>query len=170
MPLQPHAHSFLLNLRGETICEAPACSTTKDSDGIDPGESFSSGIHARHERMGDRLFQSQGRSVGEKQGHSPNDDRARVSLESILAKWAVVEQGNFGRLVDLGAADPPTYNPDGDAEESAEVGQGVIQLVWVQRDGLHNRFRFTMKPFAGRWKIQKKELLNFKGKWQRSVL
>jgi len=102
------------------------------------------------------FFRARTEALENNKGTAEIDDGARAALESILAKWAVVDQGNFGRLVDLGAADPPTYHPDGDAEESAEVGQGVIQLVWVQRDGLQNRFRFTMKPFAGRWKIQKK--------------
>lgn len=98
------------------------------------------------------------------------DKVAREKLKEILERWAVSDKANEGRLIDLGVTDPPTYNPMSDIEESAEIAQGGIHFGLVQSEGLQTRFRFAMKHFADGWKIQKKEFLNFKDKWQRSVL
>jgi hypothetical protein len=55
-------------------------------------------------------------------------------------------------------------------EEGAEMEGGVAIFTIRQTTGLQNKFRFTLKRQNGEWRIKKKELLNFKDKWQRSVL
>ncbi|VWC77129.1 hypothetical protein BLA18110_02460 [Burkholderia lata] len=49
--------------------------------------------------------------------------------------------------------------------------EGEVAIFTIrQTAGLKNQFRFTLKRQGGEWRIKKKELLNFKDKWQRSVL
>lgn len=98
------------------------------------------------------------------------DDRARKDLLAILEKWAFQEKTNQGRLIDLGCSDPPTYDPETDVEESMESSDGEVVFTIRQTVGMQTIFRFTMKSKAGEWRVKKKEFLNFKDKWQRSVL
>jgi hypothetical protein len=105
-------------------------------------------------------------------GHdiSSIDDEGRNSLIAILEKWTFSDKTNQGRLIDLGCTDPPSYDPESDIEESVEVENGMVVFVFRQTKGLQNKFRFTLKSQDVEWKIKKKELLNYREKWQRSVL
>jgi len=98
------------------------------------------------------------------------DDRARKELSAILEKWAFQEKTNQGRLIDLGCSDPPTYDPETDVEDSVESNDGEVVFTIRQTVGMLTISRFTMKEKAGKWMVKKKEFLNFKDKWQRSVL
>ncbi|MCA8002588.1 NTF2 fold immunity protein [Burkholderia metallica] len=98
------------------------------------------------------------------------DDRARKDLSAILEKWAFQEKTNQGRLIDLGCSDPPTYDPGTDVEDSVESTDGEVVFTIRQTLGMLTLSRFTMKEKAGKWMVKKKEFLNFKDKWQRSVL
>lgn len=109
-------------------------------------------------------------ALGANRDTTPIDDEGRKDLIEILDKWAFPDKENHGRLIDLGCTDPPTYDPSSDVEESAEVQDGQVVFTLRQTKGLQNKFRFTLKRQAGEWKVRKKELLNYKDKWQRSVL
>ncbi|MEC5408440.1 GspH/FimT family pseudopilin [Paraburkholderia sp. MPAMCS5] len=98
------------------------------------------------------------------------DNEWRKELTAILVKWAFPEKSNQGRLIDLGCTDPPTYDPDSDVEESVEATDDSVAFIIYQTKGLQSKFRITLKQQSGKWKIKKKELLNYKDKWQRSVL
>ena len=98
------------------------------------------------------------------------DVRARKDLSAILEKWAFQEKTNQGRLIDLGCSDPPTYDPETDVEDSVESADGEVIFTIRQTSGMLTISRFTMKEMAGKWMVKKKEFLNFKDKWQRSVL
>ncbi|WP_157645576.1 NTF2 fold immunity protein [Burkholderia ubonensis] len=98
------------------------------------------------------------------------DDEARVRLTEILEKWAVSDKTNLGRLIDLGCSDPPTYDPESDVEEDAEIINKDAVITVRQMTGLKTLSRFTLSNKEGVWKIKKKEYLNYKDKWQRSVL
>ncbi|MCO1433565.1 RhsIA family immunity protein [Burkholderia vietnamiensis] len=98
------------------------------------------------------------------------DVRARKDLSAILEKWAFQEKTNQGRLIDLGCSDPPTYDPETDVEDSVESTDGEVIFTIRQTSGMLTISRFTMKEMAGKWMVKKKEFLNFKDKWQRSVL
>ena len=89
---------------------------------------------------------------------------------SDLEKWAFREKTNQGRLIDLGCSNPPTYDPETDVEDSVEsIGGGVVVTI-RQALGMLTISRFTMKEKTGKWMVKKKEFLNYKDKWQRSVL
>ncbi|MBN3826832.1 hypothetical protein G3O00_24865 [Burkholderia sp. Ac-20384] len=98
------------------------------------------------------------------------DKEGRSDLIEIINRWAFPDKANEGRLIDLGCTSPPSYDPESDVEESAEMEGGVAIFTIRQTTGLQNQFRFTLKRQDGGWRIKKKELLNFKDKWQRSVL
>jgi len=98
------------------------------------------------------------------------DKEGRSNLIEIISRWAFQDKANEGRLIDLGCTSPPSYDPESDVEEGAELEGGVAVFIIRQTTGLQNQFRFTLKRQGGEWKIKKKELLNFKDKWQRSVL
>ena len=70
------------------------------------------------------FFRARTEAVEKNKGTAEIDDGARAALESILAKWAVVDQKNFGRLVDFGAADPPTTTPTGTPKNQQRWGKG----------------------------------------------
>lgn len=98
------------------------------------------------------------------------DKAVRSNLIEIINRWAFPDKVNGGRLIDLGCTSPPSYDPDSYVEDGAEMEGGVATFTICQTTGLKNKFRFTLKCQDGEWKIKKKELLNFKDKWQRSVL
>ncbi|NTZ88154.1 hypothetical protein FCJ61_35500 [Burkholderia metallica] len=98
------------------------------------------------------------------------DDRARKDLSAILDKWVFQEKTNQGRLIDLGCSDPPTYDPETDVEDSVESTDGEVVFTIRQTLGTLTISRFTMKEKAGKWMVKKKEFINFKNKWQRSIL
>ncbi|WP_083266165.1 NTF2 fold immunity protein [Burkholderia lata] len=98
------------------------------------------------------------------------DKEGRSNLIEIISRWAFQDKANEGRLIDLGCTSPPSYDPESDVEEGAELEGGVAVFIIRQTTGLQNQFRFTLKRQGDEWKIKKKELLNFKDKWQRSVL
>jgi len=98
------------------------------------------------------------------------NDEGRKDLTEILARWAFPEKTNQGRLIDLGCTNPPSYDPEDDVKESSEVRGGSVVFILRQAKGLQNKFRFTLKRREGEWRIKKKELLNYKDQWQRSVL
>ncbi len=105
-------------------------------------------------------------------GHdvSEIDKNARKDLSGILEKWAFQGKTNQGRLIDLGCSDPPTYDPETDVEDSVESAGGEVVFTIHKTTGMLTVFRFTMKNKAEEWRIKKKEFLNFKDEWQRSVL
>ncbi|WP_175042956.1 NTF2 fold immunity protein [Burkholderia lata] len=98
------------------------------------------------------------------------DKGERSNLEEIINGWAFPDKANEGRLMDLSCASPPSYDPESDVEENAEMEGGAAIFTIRQTTGLQNQFRFTLKRKNGEWRIKKKEFLNFKNKWQRSVL
>ncbi|MDF0505704.1 NTF2 fold immunity protein [Burkholderia cenocepacia] len=98
------------------------------------------------------------------------DGPARKDLSAILEKWAFREKTNQGRLIDLGCSNPPTCDPETDVEDSVESIDGEVVFTIRQALGMLTISRFTMKEKTGKWMVKKKEFLNSKDKWQRSVL
>lgn len=117
-----------------------------------------------------RFYRDKREAVEAGRDSGPIDDAARARLTEILASHAYSEPKNEGRLIDLGCTDPPSYDPASDVEESAVVEKGTVVFVMQQKVGMQNTYRFTLKRQGDSWKINKKELLNFQDKWQRSVL
>ncbi|WP_371142769.1 NTF2 fold immunity protein [Burkholderia cepacia] len=98
------------------------------------------------------------------------DDCARKALSGIFERWTLRDKTNQGRLIDLGCSDPPTYDPETDVEDGVESTGGEVVFIIRQTVGMLAIFRITMKNDAGEWRVRKKEFVNFKDKWQRSVL
>lgn len=98
------------------------------------------------------------------------DDEARDSLVAIFGKWVCPDKANEGRLVDLRCGDPPTYDPASDVEDSTEMRGNKALFTVRQTGGLQSSFRFTLIAKDNEWKIENKELLNHREKWQRSIL
>ncbi len=98
------------------------------------------------------------------------DNQGRKELSEILEKWSIPDKTNRGRLIDLGCSDPSTYDPESDVEDDAELSDVGAVFTIHQKTGLQTISRFTLNFKSGVWKIKKKEFLNFKDKWQRSVL
>jgi hypothetical protein len=91
-------------------------------------------------------------------------------LKRILDHFAIEDKANFGRLIDLGCTNPPTYDVGSDvleiiSSESQEVIVGVEQTV-----GAEVSSRITLVFKKGDWKIKKKESLGYDEKWKRSPL
>ena len=98
------------------------------------------------------------------------DDCARKALSGIFKRWTLQDKANQGRLIDLGCSDPPTYDPETDVEDGVESTGGEVVFIIRQTVGMLAIFRITMKNDAGEWRVRKKEFVNFKDKWERSVL
>ncbi|MGF6393562.1 NTF2 fold immunity protein [Pseudomonas plecoglossicida] len=93
-----------------------------------------------------------------------------LKLESILDGCAVKDKSNYGRLIDLGCTKPATYDPDSDEVLGLE-GSASEQVIQVQQlKGAETCSRFQLVFRDGRWKIKKKEIMDFNDKWRRSPL
>ncbi|RQZ16737.1 hypothetical protein DIE15_13500 [Burkholderia sp. Bp9031] len=121
-------------------------------------------------RWEDQFFKTKQEALTNNQNVQSVDNEARDKLMEIFDQWTFRDKAYEGRLIDLGCTSPPTYNPDSDVEEHAEMEDGEAVFIIRQAHGLQSQFRFVLKCKNGVWKIKKKELLNFKDKWQRSVL
>ena len=91
-------------------------------------------------------------------------------LEEILNKVALKDKSNFGRLIDLGCVNPPTYDPQSDIIEVVSVSGDEVVLQIQQTVGVEVTSRMVMACKAGEWKIKKKESLGYDDKWKRSPL
>lgn len=91
-------------------------------------------------------------------------------LEEILNKVALKDKSNFGRLIDLGCVNPPTYDPQSDIIEVVSVSGDEVVLQIQQTVGVEVTSRMVMVCNAGEWKIKKKESLGYDDKWKRSPL
>ena len=93
-----------------------------------------------------------------------------VKLENVLQKYALKDKSNFGRLIDLGCTNPPTYDPHTDVIEVVSVGDDEIVVQIQQTVGLEVTSHIFMVLKGGEWKIKKKESLGYNDKWKRSPL
>lgn len=98
--------------------------------------------------------------------------KARFSgkLEKVLQKFALKDKSNFGRLIDLGCTNPPTYDPQSDVIEVISVSDDEIVFQIQQTVGVEVTSRIFMVFKAGEWRIKKKESLGYDDKWRRSPL
>lgn len=94
----------------------------------------------------------------------------KEELEKILESFAIKDKSNFGRLIDLGCTNPPTYDPDSDIVEVVSALQGEVVIRIEQTVGVQLVSRITMVSVSGLWKIKKKEDLGYDDKWKRSPL
>ncbi|WP_081498096.1 NTF2 fold immunity protein [Pseudomonas sp. GM74] len=91
-------------------------------------------------------------------------------LEKVLQKFALKDKSNFGRLIDLGCTNPPTYDPQSDIIEVISVSDDEIVFQIQQTVGVEVTSRIFMVFKAGEWRIKKKESLGYDDKWKRSPL
>ncbi|CAI8951395.1 NTF2 fold immunity protein [Pseudomonas sp. IT-P4] len=91
-------------------------------------------------------------------------------LESILNKFAFKNKSNFGRLIDLGCVNPPTYDPQSDVVEVISMSGDEVVFQIQQTVGVEVTSRIVMVCKTGEWKIKKKESLGYDDKWKRSPL
>jgi len=91
-------------------------------------------------------------------------------LEKILHIFAFKDKSNFGRLIDLGCVNPPTYDPQSDIVEVVSVNGEEVVFQIQQTVGVEVTSRIVMVYKAGEWKVKKKESLGYDGKWKRSPL
>jgi len=93
-----------------------------------------------------------------------------LRLESILDAYAVKDKSHYGRLIDLGCTKPATYDPDND--EVVVLGGGASEQVFQvqQLKGVETCSRLQLIVRNGRWRIKKKEIMDFNDKWRRSPL
>lgn len=94
----------------------------------------------------------------------------KVRLENILSRFAIKDKSNFGRLIDLGCTNPPTYDPKTDDIDIVSAGEDAIVVGVQQTVGAEVSSRITIVYTAKDWKIKKKESLGYDDKWKRSPL
>ncbi|WXF87120.1 NTF2 fold immunity protein [Pseudomonas syringae pv. atrofaciens] len=68
--------------------------------------------------MGNGIFQTKKKELTEGKGNFSLKEVYRNKLGEILKKYAIEDKSNFGRLIDLGCTNPPTYDPDSDVLET----------------------------------------------------
>jgi hypothetical protein len=91
-------------------------------------------------------------------------------LEKVLQKFALKDKSNYGRLIDLGCTNPPTYDPQSDVIEVVSVSDDEVIYQIQQTVGVEVTSRIFVVFKAGEWKIKKKESLGYDDKWKRSPL
>lgn len=94
----------------------------------------------------------------------------KEELEKILESFAIQDKSNFGRLIDLGCTNPPTYDAATDIVEVVSAVQGEVVIRIEQTVGVELVSRITMVLVSGLWKIKNKEDLGYDEKWRRSPL
>ncbi|WP_338922968.1 NTF2 fold immunity protein [Pseudomonas silesiensis] len=91
-------------------------------------------------------------------------------LEDVLNRFALKDKSNFGRLIDLGCVNPPTYDPKTDVIDIISEGKNEVVVGVQQTVGAEVTSRITMIYKVGRWVIKKKESMTYDDKWKRAPL
>ncbi|AVB16951.1 MULTISPECIES: NTF2 fold immunity protein [Pseudomonas syringae group] len=94
----------------------------------------------------------------------------RSKLEEILKKYVIEDKSNFGRLIDLGCTNPPTYDPESDILETIASEKNSVSITAQQTAGAETLSKITLKLQNNEWLIKKKEILNHDDKWRRAPL
>ncbi|MBP1088583.1 MULTISPECIES: NTF2 fold immunity protein [Pseudomonas] len=94
----------------------------------------------------------------------------RNKLGEILKKYAIEDKSNFGRLIDLGSTNPPTYDPDSDVLETIASEKNSATIKAQQTVGAETLSKITLKLQNNEWLIKKKEILSHDDKWRRAPL
>lgn len=106
--------------------------------------------------------------------HGDDDDSVKTlhkeKLEKILEKFAFKDKLNFGRLIDMGCTNPPTYDPKQDTLKILSEKDDTVVIQSQQNTGLEATSKFTLILKNNKWMIQKKEILDHNDKWKKSNL
>jgi NTF2 fold immunity protein len=95
-----------------------------------------------------------------------HEAEAREELTAIFEHCCHPRSGSRNRLASIDCSDPPDYAAEGrEIVGCAENGPAVVCDV-TQTAGLKSNFRFTLKKTKDGWKVAKKEVLRYSGKWE----
>ncbi|WP_232915683.1 NTF2 fold immunity protein [Pseudomonas syringae] len=120
--------------------------------------------------MGTELFRLIKKEITEGKDNFSLKEVYRNKLGEILKKYAIEDKSNFGRLIDLGCTNPPTYDPDSDVLETIASEKNSATITAQQTAGAETLSKITLKLQNNEWLIKKKEILSHDDKWRRAPL
>ncbi|MFK3820121.1 NTF2 fold immunity protein [Pseudomonas sp. NPDC089407] len=116
------------------------------------------------------FFEKRKQSLSEGIDEPALKDEYAQKLEFILSKYAMKDKSNCGRLIDLGCTKPATYDPNTDEIQVVESDGSSLTVQVQQVKGAETVSRIYMVYKKDEWKIKKKEIMTFDGKWRRAPL
>lgn len=104
------------------------------------------------------------------EARAKHEANASIELSGIFERWCHPKSGSRNRLASLDCSDPPEYEPDGRTIAGVSATAPNIAFDVIQTTGLKSKFKFSLKKTKEGWKISKKEIFTYDGKWKNGGL
>ena len=97
----------------------------------------------------------------------------KKEIDAIYEKYVTVRERKLGKQVALSTQYPSTFTPDGEiisCELSANNKKIVIEVHKKFDTGVVYEYRYTLIFKNNEWRVDKREVLEYDGRWCKSSL
>ena len=97
----------------------------------------------------------------------------KQELDAIYEKYVTVRERKWGRQVALSTQYPSTFTPDGEiisCELSTNNKKILIEIHKKFDTGVEYEYRYTLIFKNKEWRVDRREMLDYDGKWSKDSL
>ena len=97
----------------------------------------------------------------------------KQELDAIYEKYVTVRERKLGRQAALSTQNPSTFTPDGEiisCELSANNKKIVIEVHKKFDTGVVYEYRYTLIFKNKEWRVDRREMLDYDGRWIKDTL
>ncbi|WKV49483.1 NTF2 fold immunity protein [Dickeya fangzhongdai] len=101
--------------------------------------------------------------------HGVDKEPYRNELNNIFLKWCTLKERKTGRQISLKVSFPPDYDLENEEIERVDEEKTKAYIYTQKKNGLMNKYRYTLHFKNSEWRIDKKEWLE-NDKWKQAYL
>ena len=97
----------------------------------------------------------------------------KQEIDAIYEKYVTVRERKWGKQVSLSTRYPSTFTPDGkiiSCELSTNNKKILIEIHKKFDTGVEYEYRYTLIFKNKEWRVDRREMLDYDGKWSKSSL
>ena len=100
-------------------------------------------------------------------------EELKKEIDAIYEKYVTVRERKLGKQVALSTRYPSTFTPDGEiisCELSANNKKIVIEVYQKFDTGVRYQYRYTLIFKNKEWRVDRREMLDYDGRWIKDTL
>ena len=100
-------------------------------------------------------------------------EELKKEIDAIYEKYVTVRERKLGKQVALSTRYPSTFTPDGEiisCELSANNKKIVIEIHKKFDTGVEYEYRYTLIFKNKEWRVDRREMLDYDGRWIKDTL
>ena len=100
-------------------------------------------------------------------------EELKKEIDAIYEKYVTVRERKLGKQVALSTRFPSTFTPDGEiisCELSANNKKIVIEVHKKFDTGVEYEYRYTLIFKNKEWRVDRREMLDYDGRWSKDTL